>query len=57
MKIDEFRVVQYGQKWYAEKYKSPGIWKILGEYSEKEQAEAITKNYESLYAVSGNDKK
>lgn len=46
MENKEFRIVQYGQKWYAEKLKSPGIWKILGEYSEEREAEAIIRKEE-----------
>ena len=42
MKEDEYRIIDYSGRWYAEKLKSPGVWKVLGVYAtEKEAEEAI----------------
>ncbi len=39
MKEDEYRTIDYSGRWYAEKLRSPGVWKVLGVYATKEEAE------------------
>lgn len=39
MKEDEYRIIDYSGRWYAEKLRSPGVWKVLGVYATKEEAE------------------
>ena len=42
MKEDEYRIIDYSGRWYAERLQSPGVWKVLGVYAtEKEAEEAI----------------
>ncbi|MBO7717962.1 hypothetical protein J6S37_00495 [Candidatus Saccharibacteria bacterium] len=44
---DYYRIVEYAGKWLAERLKSPGVWKVLGEFHTKEEAEqAIEKDKE-----------
>ena len=38
MKEDEYRTIDYSGRWYAEKLRSPGVWKVLGVYATKEEA-------------------
>lgn len=39
MREDEYRIIDYSGRWYAEKLRSPGVWKVLGVYATKEEAE------------------
>jgi len=39
VKEDEYRTIDYSGRWYAEKLRSPGVWKVLGVYATKEEAE------------------
>ena len=39
MKEDEYRTIDYSGRWYAERLQSPGVWKVLGVYATKEEAE------------------
>lgn len=43
---DEYRVVDYDGRWYAEVQSSQGVWQILGNYDTKEEAEEIIKRKE-----------
>ena len=36
---EEYIIKEYPGKYYLEKFKSQGIWKIIGEYKTKEEAE------------------
>lgn len=39
MREDEYRIIDYSGRWYAEKLRSPGVWKVLGVYATKKEAE------------------
>lgn len=46
---DYYRIAEYSGLWMAERFKSPGVWKILGRFHTKEDAEkAIIKDKEVL---------
>lgn len=44
MQNDEYRIIDYKPHWYLEKLKSPGVYKIIGDFRTKEEAqEALDK--------------
>lgn len=42
---NSYRVINYGERWYAERLDRPGVWKILGEFGSKERADKEVSNY------------
>jgi len=36
---EEYRIIDYGGRWFLERLRSIGVWEILGEFKSKKQAE------------------
>lgn len=52
---NSYRSINYGDKWYAEKVKSTGIWEIIGTYSTKEDADKRILEYIKEVKAHGNN--
>lgn len=42
---NSYRVINYDEKWYAERLSKPGVWSILGVFDAKEKADEEVLSY------------